>query len=337
MNKVGIIAVVVLAICVATATFFLLSNDIKLPPFNLTEPVAPKYDYTGGSTIYPGEYRESFYNEITDDYRPIYDIEDIEYEWIFGELPKMPSDFFNIANLIYDGKITDYTRLSEAYWKQPEFYPAWFKVFQSTYPDNPLEYWAPEAFGCYPGMKQVTIDKGTTAIVDTYFRTGFGVESYQGIVVRAKLPDKAVNILGNEMFQQPAGAEDYINVRIINEDDTIFSGFKDTLRDNNVGEDDWFIVLNPTYTLLKDKTGVIVGYKGFSSDWVKVLQLEIIVSGNTPVGDYIVSVDADTPSFGINQEYYYSNTHPYYGNLYFPVATTLKQTTPMFQVILSVV
>jgi len=337
-KTIAVIAILVLAsVGVAIAVTLTTPLSKSLLPLD-NNPKNTDYDYTEGAAIVPGKYLEVVYNDITGDYRPIYpNMTADQYEWYFNELPAFPEDFFTISKLVYDGKITDYSRLSAEYWKQPEFYSAWFDIYENRYLNFDERRWTPEGYGCYPTIKEVATNvKNDKIVVNTYFRTGFDVNSYQGLVVKPYLPDKAVNILGNKVFDQPKNADKYLSVKILNPDDEIFTGFKNDLLSCNVGEEGWMVILKPTHLILRDKYGDKLGESGFPDDWVRIVELEITIAADTPAGDYVVALDVEPPCFDINQEYYFSTEHEYYGSLYYPSGYFFRTGRPHFQVILKI-
>ena len=328
---IAVVAIIIVASLVATATF-MYTNDGSFTLFH--EPGEASYDYRQGANIIPGKYFDPVYNDVTGDFRPIYEeIEDIEYEWYFSELPEFPQDFFTKAKLVYDGKITDYSRLGEEYWKQPEFYPAWFNVFpNSSYVDYNPEQWTPEGYGCYPSIKEVSTKvKGRSINVDTYFRTGFATHAYQGIIVRPYIPEYAVSVIGNPLFENPEDASKYIKVRITNPDDELYEKFKDSISYSNVKDEDWMTILKPTHALLYNEYAEFVGEAGFPDDWVRRLNVEITLADNIPNGDYCIGVKVYMPCFEINQEYYF-----HYGAWYFPGGRYQITGRPHFQIIMHV-
>ena len=324
----GVILVVAIAISYATEN----TEDSILDEGNKTT----KYNYAGGIEIVPGEYRDVVFNDKTGDYRPDYGISAERYEQFFGELPPFPEDFFHIAELVYSGKVTDYARISEEYYMQPEFYPAWFSIINESYIYNDPYMWTPEGYGCYPCIKEVEVPKGTTVVVNTYFRTGFATEAYQGIILKTLMPEYAKDLRGKTIFEQPKDAGKYITAKVTNPDDKTFVEFKDNLLYNNVDEGEWFTILKPTYRLLKDKYGQAIGEKGFPSDWVRILEVEIDIAKDIPAGDYVVALDVEIPCFDINQEYYFSQDHDYYGALYYPAGSFHRSAIPHFQVIMKI-
>jgi len=298
----------------------------------------PRYDYMSNVELVGFNLSNPVYNNFTGDYRPVYpNITQEQYDWYFGMLPSMPKDFFSIAQLVYDGLITDYDRLSEVYYLQPEFYPGWWGTLEDRFANYDSSRWTPEGYGCYPLIKQITVkEKGTKAVVTTYFKTGYATNSYQGLIIRPYLPEHARDIRGDVIFDQPSNADRYISLNILNPDDPVYESFKDGLMYDNVGDSDWMTILKPTHQILFDEYGEKTGEVGFPSDWVRVLQLEITFSSDIPSGDYVVALKVDPPCFEINQEYYYSNEHPYYGWLYYPGGQFFRQNTPHFQVIVHI-
>lgn len=336
-NKIFAAAAIIVLVVVATA-YIILSMGGNNPIFPIIEPGNPRYDYVGGGALYGMDYPKPTYNNITGDYRPkYYGMEDYQYEWIFGKLPEFKEDFFSIVELIYEGKITDYARVSENYWKQPEFYTSWAQLYNKTYINNDPNSWAPEGYGCFPLIKEGTATRGDTVEVNTYFKTSFGVEAYQGLIVRPYFPTEALNILGRPLFEQnPEEVSKYLSISILNPDDELYENFKDSISYTNVEPNDWFVVLDPTYQDIYDEYGNWIKFEGFPKDWVKLLRLEVDIAENTPPGDYVVGIEIETPCFEINQEYYFSLEHEYYGKRYNPGGSLYRTLVPHFQFILHV-
>jgi len=334
---IAMLVLVSIAFAIAVTLSTSTSNKSSDMPID-TNIKSTNYDYSEGASIVPGKFLETIYNDITGDYRPLYiNMTEEQYVWYFEELPEFPEDFFTISRLVYDGKITDYSRLSENYWKQPEFYSAWFDIYEARYLNFDEKRWTPEGYGCYPTIKEISTNvRGKSIVVNTYFRTGFDVNSYQGMVVKPYLPENAVSILGNTIFEQPENAASYISARIKNPDDEVYNTFKNNLLSDNVGENDWMVLLKPTHLILEDKYGRKTSESGFPNDWVRLIELEIDIAEDTPKGDYVVAIDIEPPCFDINQEYYFSTEHEYYGSLYNPSGKFFRTGRPHFQVILKI-
>lgn len=336
-HKKSIVTVVIVFAVITVAVFFLVQGTDNI--FNglmIHEPGTPRYDYTGGVAMSHIDYMPPVYNDITGDYRPVYEgMSDEEYDWIFSDLPELKKDFFSIAKLIQEGKITDYGRVSECYWKQPEFYVGWFGSVDIYLNNNP-NTWITEGYGCYPSIKECTAKKGTTIDVNTYFKTGFATESYQGIIIRPYFPDSALNLLGNIIFEQPENPEQYLTISISNPDDSLYNSFKDKIPETNVMPSDWMTILKPTYQTINDNYDNFIQYKGFPSDWARLLNISVDISSNTPTGDYVVAIKIVSPCFYINQEYYFSTEHEYYGGAYIPGGNIYKTSVPHFQLMLHI-
>lgn len=340
-NKKFILIAVVSLIVILTATTFILtsSEGSWLDDLNLEIPSNPTYDYRQGVTISPGKYFDPIFNDITSDYRPVYkDLPEHKYGWYFGELPPFPEDFFYIAQLIFDGRLTDYDRVPMDYFLQPEFYPGWFTSFpNSSYmkPEEWVGYWTPEGYGCYPTIKEVsTSARGETIVITTFLKAGYDINSYQGLIVRPYLPDLAVGLLGGILFEQSDIQKNYISVNIKNPDNKLYLSFKDKISYDNVQESDWMVILEPTHLFITDKYGTIVGETGFNENWVKVVEIEITIAPDAPSGDYVVALEIIEPCHEINQEFYFAQDHDYYGTIYHPGGGVFRSKKPHFQCIL---
>jgi len=305
--------------------------------FSPTSLGGPRHDYTGGATINFHDMDDTTYNNITGDYRPTYsNLSDDEYEWIFDDLPSFPDDFFDIVKLIYEGKFVKFEDLADNYYLQPEFYVGWFGIYTNNYPENDPDMWAVEGYGFFPLIKEISVGRGQTFESNCYFRTAFGVETYQGLVIRPYFPATGKDMLGRDLFTQSEDVGDYLNVKITNPDDKLYTSFKDEIMYDNVADSDWMVVLKPTYTVLNDKYGNFLRYKGFYDDWVRLLTIQIDVAENTPPGEYVVALEVLPPCFEINQEYYFSTSREYYGMYYHPVSQIAKSNIPNYQLIIVV-
>lgn len=339
--KIFITIAVVSSILILSATAFILTTGEGhwLDDLNLKFPSNPTYNYRQGATIAPGQYFDPVFNDITQDYRPKYEgLPKHKYEWYFGDLPPFPEDFFYIAQLIFDGRLTDYDRVPMDYFLQPEFYPGWFSTFpNSSYikPEDWIGYWTPEGYGCYPTIKEVnTSVRGETVFVTTFFKAGYDVNAYQGLILRPYLPDYAVGLLGGILFEQSDAQKKFLSVNIANPDDELYLSFKDSIAYDNVRESDWMLILEPTHMWITDEYDVIIKETGFNENWVKVVELEITIDENAPAGDYVIAFDIVTPCHEINQEYYFAQDHDYYGISYNPGGHVFRSKRPHFQCIL---
>lgn len=339
-KKLVIITIISILIIASVGIYTLLGDEDGGYLFDLNEPGQPRYNYMQGGNLMPGNFNLStVFNDLTGDFRPAYSCltDDVMYEWYFGELPDFPKDFFRMAQLVYDGKFVKYEELGEEFWKQPEFFPGWWDTICTRYVSHDVKRWTPEGYGVYPMIKEISVSEtGVTILVTAYFRTGYATHAFQGIIIRPYLPGGARSILGNTIFEQPSNAQEYISVNIANPDDEIYESFKNDIPYTNVNDNDWFTILKPTHQIHYDKYGNKLGESGFPDDWVRIMELEIEIAEGTPSGDYVVAIDIVPPCFEINQEYYYSNSHPSYGYSYYPAGHFHHTTAPHFQAIVHV-
>ncbi len=338
MKKLYLIILILTTISVTSVIgYTFIFNDGKLPLPPLNEPGTASYEYQQGVEVFPGIYLETSFNDYTQDFRPLYpNMTEEQYAYFFSELPEFPEDFFSISQLVFDGLLTDYSRISSEYWKQPEFYNGWFSSVNTSYINNDPRMETVEGYGCYPAIKEITVNKGKTVTVNCYLHAAYGVERYQGLIIHPYLPDSAISLRGTTLFEQQETVNSYLSVSITNPDNPIYESFKSTLPYNNVGEEDWFLIFKPTYQLLFDKYNEPIAESGFSLDWTRIVELEIDIDPSTPSGDYVIALEMLTPCFEINQEFYFSTSHDYYGTKYQPAGGYYKTSTPHFQCILHI-
>ena len=108
-------------------------------------------------------------------------------EEIFSELPAPAADFSEIAYLLAQGRYFNLALLDETYYKQPEFYPN-FKTLGVRYWTRPdPKYWVANGYGTYPAEQWDTLEKGKNEEFRgvVFFYAGWGVQTYQGISLRA--------------------------------------------------------------------------------------------------------------------------------------------------------
>ncbi|RLG24315.1 hypothetical protein DRN85_07850 [Methanosarcinales archaeon] len=113
----------------------------------------------------------------TDNFTPK---EQIEY---FKNLPPKPDDFDLVERDLYTGYI-DLCALSEGYYLQPEFYGESWKRGEYFYTHHDYTRWAVHGHGAFPANPVFVFGdpKVGSWISDcVFYRTGWGVETYQGI------------------------------------------------------------------------------------------------------------------------------------------------------------
>ena len=97
-------------------------------------------------------------------------------------IPPKPVDWNLIMRELESGYI-DITELNHSYWSQPDFYPSW-KHAQQFYRNHDYSRWGVGGYGAYPGNPEIIFYKKTigTWIEDcTLFKTGYGIETWQGV------------------------------------------------------------------------------------------------------------------------------------------------------------
>lgn len=226
---------------------------------------------------------------------------------IFKNIPPYTEDFGSFKVAMERGLITDLCNLSEAYWKQPEFYPN-FELEPQTgsegvglkwFRSPPKGRWGIVGYGAYPSDIYVTIAPGDTLAVCTFFHTSWGIETYQGIGLSASYP--AVSYEGGP----PS--------RILN--------MQNTSEVANYFE----VTITPAYTLLEPTFPI------FSKDWTKKLEFKIRVKPGTPPGDYAIALELTKPPKDVEDAWIKQYLAYYIGS-----STMYGVGRPMFRVFVNV-
>lgn len=309
---------------------FFNNNDDNWNPGNYTFPFVPQ----GVSLLPPIYIMNPQKNPYTDDYRPIYaNMTPEQYKVFFDELPKIPKDFYETTKLISEQKLTNFDRLGPEYWKQPEFYPGWLQSVDGMYIHNNPYEWIAHGYGCYPAAKHVETFPGATFESSTFFMTGYGVETYQGIILSPKFPKHAVNMIGETVFDQdPEKVSKWFDVSIVNpKTESWLKRICENLTSQgkyiNVDFDrEVLCVLKPTYTKYADGTE-----DGFPADWAKKVTFKIKVSPDCPKGNYCLILNFRNPSEAINEEMYWI-----YKLWYTPAVGYYVKDIPYYQLIITV-
>lgn len=280
------------------------------------------------------------YNSLTDDYRPRWEgCTDEQYLQIFSELPSFPQDFYKKYQMFMLGSIVDYDRLTENYWKQPEFYDLDDDSFYN-YMNRGFGMFTPGTISCKPSVRMVEMKKGSHVELSTFFHTTIrGSEAYLGAVFYAIYPEKALNSDGIEVFANPDNIKQYIHAKISGpENDPIFmtpdfqkhiEGFA-----TNVDETRRMLLFAPTYSVV-DSNGQ-KKITGFTDSWCQKVTLDITIDSNCPAGNYVVAIDMENPSESIIQEYnWVISSAPYYG-FFLQAIREWRPDCPFFQVIITV-
>ena len=99
----------------------------------------------------------------------------------FDSLPEIPEDFGSKNYLISTGKITDFSEITREYYLQPEFYPLFEKNGLPFYQAYDGRYIGTFGWGIYPSEQWINAKAGTEGTIEFFFKTGWGVETYQGV------------------------------------------------------------------------------------------------------------------------------------------------------------
>lgn len=102
-------------------------------------------------------------------------------------IPPKPDNWGIIVRELESGYI-DITKLNKSYWLQPDFYPSW-KVAKKFYTEHDYSRWGVYGSGIYPANPEVIFNKksiGTWIQDITLLRTGYGIETWQGIKLVAE-------------------------------------------------------------------------------------------------------------------------------------------------------
>ena len=97
-------------------------------------------------------------------------------------IPPKPDDYPLIKREMKSGYI-DLSDLNESYWLQPDFYPNWDRAKQ-FYEQHDYSRWGVYGHGAYPANPEVvfnTTELGSWISFVVLYRTGYGIETYQGI------------------------------------------------------------------------------------------------------------------------------------------------------------
>jgi len=134
---------------------------------------------TGGTRIPTGaEKLERRYSAERSEYDLFMD----EYGYdTFAYLPEIPDDFGTVSYMVSTGKLFDLDRVTREYFLQPEFYPLFIDNGLPFYESYDPRYVGIFGWGTYPSEQWADVKSGTTAELEFFFKTGWGVETWQGM------------------------------------------------------------------------------------------------------------------------------------------------------------
>ncbi len=303
--KLFLVAIITISLVAVSAYSFVHTekeqNNNSEPPIEGN--FVPPPEYTRNRNFSFPFYEEQKYNNITGDYRPKYaHLTYKQYFHIFGDLPKMPDNFFKFLKAYYTGKISDISRLNESYWKQPEFYGLDQKYIDRYYvPEkrNPT-MWTPRGFGVFPGIAFRQATAGSTITVNFFIHVEPGVETCQILKLIPILPDRAYNVVGEVMFNQPSNARQYFSLSIPTKDRLYETKIASNLKSiEKIPQAHGLLLLPPT---LYWKNGEEYG---FPNSYLQKVDLQITINPDTPKGQYVIGLNITEPNPRIQEEYYW--------------------------------
>lgn len=94
---------------------------------------------------------------------------------VFKYLSPYPSDFQQMYELIFYGKINDLSRVDRKYWEQPEILPTWETSGIDIYLKSEKDRFGAFGFGCYPSEAAVNLKPGQAVKLTTWLHTSWGI------------------------------------------------------------------------------------------------------------------------------------------------------------------
>ena len=129
-------------------------------------------------------------------------IQPIDY---MQNIPPKPEDYEMIMRELGSGYI-NIMGLNSSYWLQPDFYPSW-RHAEKFYSQHDYSRWGVGGYGAYPGNPEIIFNKKTvgTWIEDcTLFKTGYGIETWQGVKLAPENNEYFdVTLEPNELLLEP--------------------------------------------------------------------------------------------------------------------------------------
>ena len=224
-------------------------------------------------------------------------------EEMFSRLPTFPEDFYQVRELVWLGKITDLGSLSSAYWMQPEFFPKFEETGLPLLQNPPDDRWGAYGIAVYPGDSVSTIVAGESLDLYFFIKSGYLVETYQGIKLGVSYPTSA-NI--------ESAVELADGSKAVQQDPTEVSEYFKTIIDPDL------FMLEPNFPV-------------YNLEGTKMVKITIQVSEDTPAGNYVIGVDTGEVPAEYEQDWLME-----YLNLYTSGGMT-KLDRPYYQAFISVV
>ncbi len=191
---------------------------------------------------------------------------------VYQNLPAFPKDFYEIDTMVKSGLKTDLLDLSEDYYGQPEFYPAWERTV--PYYQNPDQTRRGVfGYGAYPGDIGVETAPGSSFDIGAFFHAGYQTETYQGMALAVTYPDFASiptkDLSGSlPVYQDTSSIGDYFTVTF---------------------EPDAF-VLEPAFPI-------------FQKGWTQKVKINVTVAEDTPKARYVIGVNPVAPPNSLRNQW----------------------------------
>lgn len=224
-RRIGIIFVggIILFVCLALAISILFIPENQNPGKVIGEVVLKQeQDLTEitdtGGTRFPSasERLEERYTLNRENYNIYLDKQGKD---TFGNLPTAPKDFGSITYLISTGKKKDFESVEKAYFLQPEFFPLFEENGLPFYEEYDPRYIGTYGWGIYPSEQWLNSTPGTTGNLFFYFKTGWGIETWQGMNLKLESNCEGVTAeIENPLFITPPTYPEFCVKEICGED-----------------------------------------------------------------------------------------------------------------------
>jgi len=192
----------------------------------------------------------------------------------FKYLPDYPSDFVQIYELVYYGKINDLSKIDEKYWKQPEILPTWKTSGVNAYLNPEKGRFGAFGLGCYPAEVVAKVTPGQAVKLTTWLHTSWAIQTLQGMSLGVVYPTHADSTSGIAVEQDPS-----------------ISRYFDASVSSKV------VLLGPTWPYFE--SGPEFDHDG----WILPITIDIKVHYDTPKGTYALGVMPYSPPQDKNDEW----------------------------------
>lgn len=105
---------------------------------------------------------------------------------VFEDLPKPPSDFQKLVELMHKGMYTNYAFFPPEYFLQPEFYKSFNENTRAYWTNPSMTHYGAAGYGFYPSFQELSVMPGETITVAFFVHAAFGVQNFQGIKIVQK-------------------------------------------------------------------------------------------------------------------------------------------------------